>query len=228
MRTKLAGEVSVGPWLRDDSYPYNLAIDPETLIFDRRELDGISVLGFYLNNQPRDREGLTSCIRGPEGYPSPFVDASNAQVTNFSSAPLQNIILAKVFREKVHRFCKGLVFEYGTGAQRALGDCRLGVEPYQTYTQPQFLCIRQITYETTRSRLDRRAFMIQFPDNREHGHEEQDWRCLEMSGVLQLWFTHEAFHIDVQDGKPALSTMPSNPKAPEQQPTSSWLGDLIW
>ena len=60
---------------------------------------------------------------------------------NFSAAPLDNVALAKVFHQEGRSYCRGLLFVYQDGAQRALGDCRVGVDPYETYETPRTLYI---------------------------------------------------------------------------------------
>lgn len=61
----------------------------------------------------------------------------------FSEAPLERVARVAVFwHELTHKrpsrefYCTGLLFEYEDGSERAVGECRLGVEFCQIYEKP--------------------------------------------------------------------------------------------
>lgn len=99
----------------------------------------VPVIGAFLKAAPRDGETPAfSTISGPQRCPFTFARASSE--INFSAAPLDNITCAKVFYQQGREYSRGLLLKYQNGAQRALGHCRVGVDPYQRYDAPRTLC----------------------------------------------------------------------------------------
>ena len=81
----------------------------------------------------------------PESCP-PMFQSSSRPDTNFSSAPLQATKFIQVFHQESSALCKGILTEYESGAQRAVGECRIGADPYDIYTKPPVLHILETTY----------------------------------------------------------------------------------
>ncbi len=192
LRTKLAGEISVGPWLPGKCSNYILANSPPTtLIHDFGEQRSVSVIGVCPNIC--DDSDVSFGLSGPQSYP-----LSSAAAFNFSSAPLEDISVAKVFYAEGYAFCRGLLFEYSNGAQRALGNCRLGVDLCRVYQKPRLLCRLEKTYRMPRFGVERRAVMVELTaDVEQHTHEEQGWCCSDLSGILRFWFTGEESYLDI-------------------------------
>lgn len=57
-------------------------------------------------------------------------------VVNFSVAPIEGVTCATVFRHGTFGNCRGILFEYLDGTQRAVGECRLGFDPCTVYHDP--------------------------------------------------------------------------------------------
>ncbi|PTB60475.1 hypothetical protein M431DRAFT_12403 [Trichoderma harzianum CBS 226.95] len=62
------------------------------------------------------------------------------QAEYFSWAPLDDVVSALVFRDQITGCCKGILFFYRNGGCRAIGECRLHVDPAQTVPEPSQLC----------------------------------------------------------------------------------------
>jgi hypothetical protein len=81
-------------------------------------------------------------------------------------------------------YCRGLLFNYENGTQRVLGQCRLYVDPYQTFIKPLSFCFKRILVEPGANRT-----MVQFGDDLVHSHGEDDsWTCFSMVGTLGFYF----------------------------------------
>ena len=177
-----------------------LASPPRTLICDRRELAPVSIIGAYPKAIPRSdfagfrRSGLGSL---PQSCPSMF--QSSESNVNFSSALLKGTTLITVFYREGNALCRGILFEYESGGQRAVGECRIGHDPYKIYTKPLFLCILKTTYLRPGTQLDHQASEVTFSCESSHNHEN-GWDCYEMSGVLNFWFTSEQYYLEVHPG----------------------------
>lgn len=190
IRTELAGEISVGPWISGPGTVDMLSNPPTTLIHNREEKRTISALGAFPRAIPRDGCDSGFALAGPGERP--FTSSS---ATRFSEAPLCNIILAKVYCREGQPRCKGLLFEYRNGAQQALGDCRFGVDPCRTYENPRSMCTFVTSDRQTHVVRELRTVEVQFADVCTHG-EDEEWNCFEMKGTLRFWFTSEECHLE--------------------------------
>ncbi|POR37352.1 Uncharacterized protein TPAR_02437 [Tolypocladium paradoxum] len=193
-RMKLAGTVSVGAWHPDVEPNFVLADEPEMLIFTMEELNGVKTIGSY---SPRAAQGRysTSVAQLPRSWPdsTPFDDPY------FASAPLEKVVQVTVFTRNSSPGCRGFLFEYENGAQRAVGDCRLGSDACTTYSRPRSMCTRLgepgVDSEIAR---DLSTTSIEFSGLTEHGHGlGEGYHCFPMSGVLKFWFNCEKIGIDV-------------------------------
>lgn len=168
---------------------------PTTLIYDRKETSNISVIGAFPEPIPKDSSPPVFRFPNPEYYP--FTSQAVRAITNYSFASLQDVVLAKVFHREGRSSCRGLIFTYRNGAQRALGDCRLGVDPCQTYTDPRFLRIFVGLDRLTYAMRDLHLVKVRFSADSAQNDEEGGWSCYEMKATLQFWFTHEECKIKV-------------------------------
>jgi hypothetical protein len=118
----------------------------------------------------------------------------------YTSAPLENVIRIDTLHDPDTGFCRGMLLEYANGAQRAVGDCRVGVDPVTTYTRPVRLCISR--GKRTLPRVEG-VYASEWDDGREkkgwvmrvkcsgleeedHGHQgdEGEWKSYELRGWL--------------------------------------------
>ncbi|KAH6851133.1 hypothetical protein B0I37DRAFT_129023 [Chaetomium sp. MPI-CAGE-AT-0009] len=60
----------------------------------------------------------------------------------FSWAPLSGVSSTLVFYDQNTGFCRGILFHYQNGASKAVGQCRLGVDPAESVARPVQLCFR--------------------------------------------------------------------------------------
>lgn len=200
IRMKLAGEISVGSWVQEQGPVHMLANPPTTLIYGRTEARKLSVIGAFPKATLRAGENPEfSNDSGPERCPTYFPQASFA--VNFSTAPLDKVTVAKVFHQAGSSCCRGLLFEYQNGARRALGDCRVGVDPYETYETPRTLGVSVTSDWTTNVMRELRQVTIHFTDQSisNDGGEEEVLCCTfyEMKGILRFWFDHQQSLIEV-------------------------------
>ena len=180
-----------------------LASPPKTLIYNREERANVSVIGAYPEAASSSGSKHFETIESPRHCPFTFPNAWNA--INFSSAPLDNVTGVETFLFNHRRegsFCRGLILTYENGAQRALGDCRLGVDLSRTYKNPQILCVLEewpVSAESGREMT--RLVKLQFAEDYPHSHDYLRWKCYKMSGnTLQFWFNHEKHCVQVLSG----------------------------
>ncbi|KFA79697.1 hypothetical protein S40288_09316, partial [Stachybotrys chartarum IBT 40288] len=190
-RMSLAGDIAICPfYARDDQNFIFSKGPPISLIHNTADLQRISLVGSYstkcLESEPMAPFGHPECIIPPfqNAYPS--------------WAPLQNVIGLQVFYSEENGFCRGLLLEYENGAQRALGQCRIGLDPVHAYINPTHICFLHITYSLPRAPtyspprtpLQLKAVRVGCASG-EHNHDEEGWVCSDMATNLEFWFTNE-------------------------------------
>lgn len=119
----------------------------------------------------------------------------------YSFARLDHIDRVQLFYNAPTMYCYGILLEYENGAQRALGQCRLQVDPSRTYTKPSLLCfVNLVCKGKVDEEDDLEVVKMQFDDGAEHGHQQENWACFEMVGTLHFWFRGPQSRVHVSDG----------------------------
>ncbi|KAK1244955.1 hypothetical protein MKX08_004584 [Trichoderma sp. CBMAI-0020] len=184
-RFELAGDVMVGPHFLGPTQDVTWPVKEELLlVFNVAEPAAISAMSAYPNQngeiQPFARLGKP-----------PFQEAC------FSSAPLEDVALVHVYSDAETGLCRGLLAEYHNGSQRALGECRIGLDPVCTYRSPACLCFRRTTRHRPGTSIELRGTRVCTADQSKHEHDEEGWLCFPMRGSLRFWFTNEQSVLDV-------------------------------
>jgi hypothetical protein len=145
----LAGDIWVGLWDGKSFFPSpktlshhdgHFSISPTTLTYRKLERQPVRELGV----EPRwhHAPGFTP-FENPTFDLHPRPDDLPWPDTLFSEAPLQGVVRAAVYRHKLanpaqsHIYhCTGILFTYQNGGQRAVGECRLGLDDCVVYDKP--------------------------------------------------------------------------------------------
>ncbi|KAH6955686.1 hypothetical protein BKA56DRAFT_503580 [Ilyonectria sp. MPI-CAGE-AT-0026] len=191
-RMKLAGDIPVGLDRSRDVRDVFLAQSPLTLIHDTRDTLPVSTIGAY--STEKDITSWVTPFCSPSIGEAPFQDAL------FSSAPLERVRCLSIFNHRETGFCVGILLEYDNGAQRSLGQCRLGVDLVEYSTRPARICFRRDTYDVGPEHSIASHMLLGYPTSRqvtmvkstgtdEHTHDEEDWTCVPMEGELEFWFS---------------------------------------
>jgi len=191
LRTYLAGDFTVGS--HRDGYPtedFLLGEErPKALMYDTKPnyWRHISVLGAYPQEEPS--EDGTAAFRHARSSSSPFWGPSY-----LSSAPLANVVRLQVFHASNgsdRPLCRGILLEYENGAQRALGECRYGVDPTETWSRPTSICVMEMTVPRQSGNGTRTVMHVSGASSCSHKHDDDGWACFAMVGNLEFWFDTE-------------------------------------
>lgn len=136
----------------------------------------ISVLGLY----PQKWRTIRSTL------PSPL-QASLFRGTLFSEAPLEKVEHALTFLDTKTRFCVGILLKYQNGAQRALGQCRVGIDMVHYCETPAYILYAPSTYSSSKVETKLRSVKVQF-ERVYTGVSQPRWTRSEMEGIIQMWF----------------------------------------
>ncbi|KAK2692253.1 hypothetical protein QWA68_008194 [Fusarium oxysporum] len=183
IRTKLAGDVYVGPChLRQHRDIVLSQSSPELLIHNVADVGPATVFGTYPRKQHRDSLPPFN-NRWPNMDPLLHLMFEHMYL---SVAPLKDVTGIQVLEDENFE-CKGMIFDYSNGAQRALGDCRFGHYRVKTYLSPRRLCYCHV--QPTPAIV--RGVHVEIGSESDHAHSGDDWKCSEMEGNIEFWFSKE-------------------------------------
>ncbi|MBE3046651.1 hypothetical protein IMZ48_29800 [Candidatus Bathyarchaeota archaeon] len=188
----------VGPPGGHDRGTYVLAAPPATLIHDSDEHHGVSFIGAHPRAEPGSDAELLGFPRTRDLPRDVFGGYQRGEGSiHFSSAPLRGVVLAEVLQRGRGPYCRGLMLTYGDGCQRALGDCRVGVDPSRRYEKPGRLCICRSSEEDPSYNRKWWSAKVVFQGSRAHRHDDgESWVCVDMAGTLNFWFSHREQYLE--------------------------------
>lgn len=188
----LSGEVVLGPYMPMGKDLW-MDDDPATLIH------GISRMGaiYPLGMAPRIEEEEEGDVfyQNPMNLSPPFEHAY------FSHAELDDVVSMEVYHDKALRICRGILVRYANGGERALGQCRIGVDSLRSFEQPTCFCFKKTNYLRPTTRVERAGIAIECHAEAQHDHGEGEWTCCEFPGRLEWWFTSEESRISFTPGR---------------------------
>ncbi|TQV96615.1 hypothetical protein V2A60_002998 [Cordyceps javanica] len=137
IKTKLAGTVFIG-YLMPISSPCILLGEEPELLFTRLQAPFVSGVGAYSSN-PVSKLQYSDEVRS---FPREMAFAQPEPFRLTSYAPLDNVVRLDVVEEPTNGALRGLMLHYANGAQRVVGQYRIGQHQLKTYMEPKCLCLR--------------------------------------------------------------------------------------
>lgn len=197
IRTKLVGDVIVGLQCRSAVRDASLgASAPLTMIYgEPKPGNPVCFFGAYCRLPALPAQVLTKgfCLPNPSGSP-----LSNEAY--FSWAPLSSVSSTLVFYDESNGACRGVLLRYENGGARAVGQCRLQVDPTEEVDQPVRLCLQIGSHS---SRFDRILYTahVKFKQDPQAGGtlEDEGWKSYKMQGIMKFWFTPESCFAIVEN-----------------------------
>jgi len=125
--------------------------------------------------------------------PNPIGDDSY-----FSCAPLGDVLSVQTFYDESSGLCRGIISRYQNGGARAVGQCRLHVDPAETVSRPHRLCLRAETSHSRRGML-LHGTRVAFRQHPEQEPLEESWECYALKGSLRFWFTIDSTVITLEN-----------------------------
>ena len=186
-----------------------LSNSPDSLIYNSEGPAGLSIIGAYprAKRDPADAALLEAAVAHYQS-PEPLVYVPLFSL--YSSAPLRGVTTAEVFRRGRRGYTRGVLLTYEDGCQRALGECRVGVDASSVFRNPRRLCA-----DSRANGWRNCTVKIQFHCGGEHGHDDRRpvwtwehgldmgvWKCFEMEGTLRVWFGNQHMYVAVEPEKP--------------------------
>lgn len=186
-----SGDLAVGPHHTGDTEDFVSLIGPSSmLVHDSPKGCLFSVFGV----DPRVDADFD--IR-------PFAPTTSPPINHacFSSAPLQSVVSTQAFYDAETRVHRGIVINYQDGTRRALGQCRVGLDPFKYCASPSRVCFTLPDPVQRRTRLHQEfSVKFEFGTDVEHTHDGADnleWICSPMKGILQFWFSGKDTRLEM-------------------------------
>jgi hypothetical protein len=183
----LAGDVAVGGRFKPFQYHFALSEMPDKIVHSAREGRPISVIGA---SPPVQHHAVNRL--------SPF-GKTDDQIRLFSNdayvstAKMSNFRWIRIFYDAFDGFCRGMILKYRDGAERALGQCRIGVDPCRTYLRPLWMCYLRTTSLDEGSQAQLRVVRAECSDEVNHRHYDDKWRCRvvgPLGSIIQFQFSN--------------------------------------
>ncbi|KAI1042377.1 hypothetical protein LB505_010983, partial [Fusarium chuoi] len=105
-------------------------------------------------------------------------------------APAKNTTRADVYYDRRNGHCTGLLLKYANGAQRAVGQCRIGIDPFKAYEEPSWFCYHD-SYDSETFDETGGCVVECTTGTNNHEHEPCDigeWVCMRARAGLYLEF----------------------------------------
>jgi hypothetical protein len=126
-----------------------------------------------------------------------FNDSPFENTSYVSSASLDNVASIQIFNDERAGLCKGIIIEYNNGLERALGQCRIGVDSMQSLAQPSHICFAHVTYYRPNTEVQLCGVKVESTTKPKHKHNGMGWKCRAMKGILEFWFTEEEAKLEI-------------------------------
>ena len=78
--------------------------------------------------------------------------------------------------------CRGILFRYQNRGSRAVGQCRLHVDPAERITRPVQLCFRR----------NASIYKVEVKFKQDLREDLKGWESRPMKGLVKFWFTRES------------------------------------
>ncbi|KAK4041087.1 hypothetical protein C8A01DRAFT_45719 [Parachaetomium inaequale] len=196
VRTERIGDVIIGLQCggNDDAKNQCLAVSaPVTMIYGEPK-EGRAVRFFGAHCRRALDQPLLEPFRLAKPGPSPI-----DKYAYFSCAPLRGVSSTLVFYDQSTGFCRGIVLRYDNGGSRAVGQCRLQVDPAERVARPARLCFRADS--SSPRRPNRKIYTVQVKFKQSSPTNDSDiegWESRPMDGLVKFWFTHESSVLVVE------------------------------
>lgn len=195
VRMELMGDIIIGLQSKGVVKDRCLAASaPFTMIYSEPR-EGCPVRFFGAYCKPPLDQALPKPFRLEKPGPCPIDDDAY-----FSWAPLCDVSSTLVFYDQNTGFCRGIVFRYQKGGSRAVGQCRLQLDPAESVVRPVWLCFRT---NFCSSRWNRRVYMVQVKFKQgartNHTKDIEGWESRPMKGLVKFRFTPESSFLVVEN-----------------------------
>lgn len=193
-RMEKAGDVIIGPYLPSPAKYRCLGWNAPITLVHREPEEGQPVSYFGAYCQPPARSKFPKYFKVYKPKSGPI-----SKDTYPSRAPLEGLRSVEVFYDENSRYCRGMLLNYQNGGCRAVGQCRIHVDPAKQFMKPSQICFRTDIIRVIGGNQHKEisAVQVDWNSNR-HTHEEKGWRCEPLEGKLLYRYSHDSSSIYIE------------------------------
>lgn len=105
----------------------------------------------------------------------------------YSRTPLGQIAESTVYYVPDTGSCRGILLRYENGGCRAVGQCRVNVDPSETIAEPSLICVRKEIYRDSQG-LTQEKTLVKFTHNALHDEIDKGWARYPLEGFIEFYF----------------------------------------
>jgi hypothetical protein len=189
-RTSLLGDFTIGPWNgTSETHAFSIS-RKSTLIHTASDLDPDDPAVSFSHVFPRSNRCLDFSPLTPQTLSFP-----GSHDPCFSSAPLAFVCYVWIYRDSGSGSAKGFIIFYRGGAQRALGSCRVGIDPVdkcETLADIRFRSSATILESGT----ELPGVDVQICAASDNDEDDAGWTRLKEGMTLEMWFDDRRVVLD--------------------------------
>lgn len=184
-RFESVGDVLIGPYTLKSRQFMSLKW-PQKLIYRKKDTLPICFVSAF-----SEKYTICDTAAAPKRFDPSLPPIEDPYI---SSAPLSNVSQIRVYCIPRTNFCRGITIQYRGGGKLALGQCRLGVDPFTEYEWPVRLCFANTIFDQSGvGKLE--GVKVECLKDHDHVDGRADWTCCEMTGVLYCWFNQDEMRM---------------------------------
>ncbi|KAI0104219.1 hypothetical protein GGR51DRAFT_561028 [Nemania sp. FL0031] len=189
-RMEKVGDVILGQYISSPAEDLCLCWHPPITLIHREPQEGLAVPYFGAYCQPPTGGELPKHFQRYQPKSCPI-----GEEACLSTASLEDLRLVEVFYDENGRYCRGMLLYYQNGGCRAVGQCRVGLDSSKQFSQPSRICFRMDPVDRG---FNTRRYDVQVDWRAAaHTHEEEEWKCEPLEGVLVFWYNSESSFITI-------------------------------
>lgn len=197
-RTRLVGDIIIGPQFQSPFKDLGLSKStPQTIVYSEA-LEGspVTFLDTYSKRPYQDEPPKLFPLEKYGGVSDPH---PLGHAPFFSWAPLDDISSTLTFNDWDTGFCQGIMFQYGNGGCRTVGQCRWHVDSVTRVGHPRVL---QFKYERKPARSNSLLHVVRVEFRRSDDEQtEKGWECHSLKGFVAFWYTEGSSYLAINANK---------------------------
>ncbi|KAM6487043.1 hypothetical protein HDV62DRAFT_140691 [Trichoderma sp. SZMC 28011] len=163
---------------------------PVTLVYGEREQGYLEIplFGAY-------------CESGSWTLPEPFMLEKPTperfdRFGYYSRSPLGQIAESMVYCVPDTGGCRGILLRYKNGGCRAVGQCRVNVDPSETIAEPSLICVRKEVYRDSHGLMQEKT-CVKFTHNTLDDDLDKGWARYPLEGFIEFYFFFDHVLIEI-------------------------------
>ncbi|PNP55145.1 hypothetical protein THARTR1_04834 [Trichoderma harzianum] len=114
----------------------------------------------------------------------------------YSRTPLGQIAESTVYYRSDTGGCRGILLRYKNGGCRAVGQCRVNVDPSETTAEPSLICVRNEVYRDSQG-LAQEKTRVKFTHDTLDDKVDEGWAGHPLEGFIEFYFFYDHVLVEI-------------------------------